>query len=224
METIEYGRLDVTNDNREYTTNIRRFPDYCPICNKIQEPKLVDAYLISSNFLELIFKCTNRDCNQLFLSKSYDNGYGFTISDSFPKTAIKIKFDEVIENLSPLFVEIYNQANSAEALDLKHVAGMGYRKSLEFLVKDYLINFKNHDEETIKKTFLGACIKNFLSDNVKQVAERATWLGNDETHYHRIWENKDIEDLKKLIQLTNYHISSEIETARYLEDMVNPKR
>jgi hypothetical protein len=34
-------------------------------------------------------------------------------------------------------------------------------------------------------------------------------LGNDELHYVRKWENKDINDLKKLIDATLHYISLE---------------
>ena len=42
----------------------------------------------------------------------------------------------------------------------------------------------------------------------------ATWLGKDETHYVRIWNDKDIEDLKMLMQLTVYWISRELLTRK----------
>jgi len=69
------------------------------------------------------------------------------------------------------------------------ICGVGYRKSLEFLIKDYLIGRAPEGEgqaaavEAIKKKFLGTCIKEDIEDaNIKLVAQRATWLGNDETH------------------------------------------
>jgi len=34
--------------------------------------------------------------------------------------------------------------------------------------------------------------------NVKAVANRATWLGNDETHYEKKYEQLDIKHLKEL--------------------------
>lgn len=52
------------------------------------------------------------------------------------------------------------------------------------------------------------------------MAERATWLGNDETHYVRKWENKDLKDLKNLIDLTVYFISMSLKALKYQEEMV----
>lgn len=221
LYTFKYQRLD-TNDNNTYPFNTK-VPDACPICNKVQEPKFINAYRLKESVIEAVFRCSSHTCGHIFISLHLKNEYSneYIIKLTYPKSPLKKEFNSYINNMSPLFVEIYNQANEAEERDLLHIAGMGYRKSLEFLIKDYLITFKKLDGDAIRKTFLGTCIKNHLSDNIKQVAERATWLGNDETHYHRVWEAMDIKDLKALIDLTVYYISSEIQTARYISEMEN---
>ncbi|KUP35771.1 hypothetical protein AU385_02765 [Bacillus halotolerans] len=170
-----------------------------------------------------MFKCNKRSCNHLFISLLSKSLYSYEVDLSYPTRPAKVQFNEDITQTSPLFVDIYNQANAAESSGLNHIAGMGYRKSLEFLIKDYLIKHRGEDEQTIKAAFLGKCIKQYLSENIKQVAERASWLGNDETHYHRVWEDRDIQDLKKLINLTVYWISSEIQTERYITEMDSRK-
>lgn len=222
----KFERLD-SNKNELGNFLLDRKPEKCPICNSIQEPSFVSAYKLNDNRIEAIFKCNKSTCKHLFISILKLNinysVYNCTLSKSYPTNPVRIEFDEDISTISPLFVNIYNQARNAEGIGLNHVAGMGYRKSLEFLIKDYLIKHKDEDEETIKEAFLGKCIKQYLSDNIKQVAERATWLGNDETHYHRVWEDKDIKDLKKLIDLTVYWISSEIQTDRYITEMDSRK-
>ena len=71
---------------------------------------------------------------------------------------------------------------------------------------------------------MGSCINEDVSDErIKQVAKRATWLGNDETHYVRKWEDKDVKDLVSLIDLTIRWIESEIETKKLLESMPERK-
>src|SRR5687767_3154472 len=52
-----------------------------------------------------------------------------------------------------------------------------------------------------------------------KIAKRATWLGNDATHYYRKWEDKDIHDLKNLIELTVLWIESVELTRQHEEDM-----
>lgn len=43
-----------------------------------------------------------------------------------------------------------------------------------------------------------------MIDNLqlKIVASRATWLGNDQTHYEQKYTDNDINDLKRLIKLS----------------------
>jgi len=44
-------------------------------------------------------------------------------------------------------------------------------------------------------------------------------LGNDETHYLRVWENHDIEDLKKLILLTLRWLEYALLSDQYFNEM-----
>ena len=70
------------------------------------------------------------------------------------------------------------------------------------------------------KTTLYNCIINYIDDPMTQsVAKRATWLGNDETHYLRKWEDKDIKDLKTLLQLTMNSIENQLLVQSYESEM-----
>ena len=132
----------------------------------------------------------------------------------------KSVFDKIIEEVSPSFCEIYNQAYAAEQMDLDQVCGVGYRKALEFLIKDYLISLNPDKEDKIKNKLLGNCIKDDVTDtNIKIVSERAAWLGNDETHYVRKWDGKDVSHLKGLINLCLHWIEAEIKTKKILSEM-----
>ena len=100
------------------------------------------------------------------------------------------------------------------------MTGIGLRKALEFLVKDFALKEHPDKEDAIKKTFLGSCIENYIDDaNVKECARRAAWLGNDETHYLRKWTDKDVKDLKLLITLTVHWIDNVLLTRKYLAEM-----
>jgi hypothetical protein len=117
-------------------------------------------------------------------------------------------------------VEVFVQASAAEQYQLAQVAGPGCRKSLEFLVKDYCISVHPDKRDTIMATLLGPCIQTYVDDqNIKDCARMAAWLGNDETHYERRWVDKDISDLKTLIELTTNWIRNHVLTRRYLEGM-----
>ena len=103
------------------------------------------------------------------------------------------------------------------------MCGVGYRKALEFLIKDYLIRKHPKDEAAIKAKPLGRCIDDDVEDpKTKAVAKRATWLGNDETHYRRLWLDKDLSDLKRLIELVLYWIEAEHLTEEAFQSMPDP--
>jgi hypothetical protein len=138
----------------------------------------------------------------------------------YPQTPHTAKISEGVAKISPKFVEIINQSFAAESHDLDQLVGIGLRKALEFLIKDYCICKHPDEEAEIKARPLGQCITDYISDsNIKDCAARATWLGNDETHYTRVWTEKDINDLKILIQLTKNWISNELLTERYRSTM-----
>jgi hypothetical protein len=129
-------------------------------------------------------------------------------------------FADAIRDISSTFCDIYGEAHKAEHLGLTQICGVGYRKALEFLIKDYLIKERPDDKAAIESTMLGQCIQRYVTDpKTKQVAERATWLGNDETHYQRRWIDKDLSDLKALISLALYWIEAEQLTAETLKSM-----
>ena len=63
-------------------------------------------------------------------------------------------------------------------------------------------------------------IKQYVDDDkIKECAELATWLGNDEAHYMRKWVDKDLGDLKILVDLTLHWIQSVKLTEKYKSDM-----
>lgn len=88
---------------------------------------------------------------------------------------------------------------------------MGYRKALEFLIKDYLIITIGEDAETIKRMELNNCISNKVTnEGLKTLAQRATWLGNDFTHYTRKFEEYELDDLKRFLDATIQWINMEL--------------
>jgi hypothetical protein len=138
----------------------------------------------------------------------------------FPTEYRTREFETLITSLSPQFIEIFAQASAAEHYGLDLICGPGYRKSLEFLLKDFLKSIHPKDTEKIENTQIGHLIAQYVSDlRLKVAASRATWLGNDETHYVRKWEEKDLSDLKKLIDLTVHWISMDVLTREFEESM-----
>lgn len=207
-----------------YSREIERKSVKCPFCGVINIPEYLFLKNVErSDFLNVFTQCTNPTCRNMFITQFSTVGVRKPVFTKILPTALPEKrtFSNIISELSPNFCEIYNQAYIAEQTNLMQICDTGYRKSLEFLIKDYLISTLPEDQhEAIKNKFLNNCIRDNISNiNIKTVASRAVWLGNDETHYTRKWEDKDINDLKSIIELTLHWIESEIRTQKLLEDM-----
>ena len=175
--------------------------------------------------VETVLRCPSNECGRLFIAryKSVRTPQGlllFELAELFPITMETTEHSDVIKALSPDFVAIFKQAESADKNHLDLICGPGYRKALEFLIKDYVIRAHPDKADEIKKLNLAKCIADHVADGkVKQVAARAVWLGNDETHYLRKWEEKDLNDLKMLISLTLHWIEMEELTKKVMADM-----
>ena len=208
------------NDTR-FTAKLSH-PDICPICNKGIVPKVISAVACYGGpdivNVAMLYLCPS--CYQAFLSVSR------CLSEPYPSLRIPVEtrtlyvapqkyfreeFEPEIRTLSPQFVEIYNQAAEAEASNLDELAGIGYRKALEFLVKDFCIHKNPDSADEIKSTMLGACIKKWIDDKrINTLAERAVWIGNDETHYVRKHTDLDIKDMKRFLKALLGFIAAEL--------------
>lgn len=209
---------------------LNTLPDFCPICNHAAQLIFINGFASRSRSvigarecMQTVVQCPRNDC------KRYSIAYYSTLSStmrnfkyeySLPKFNQPRCFSDSISEMSPEFISIYNQALDAESKGLDKITGVGFRKALEFLIKDYLIKNNPEREEDIKIKSLGNCIQDDVKDkNIKSVSKRAVWLGNDETHYIRKWDGKDVNDLKMLIDLTLYWIDSEELTLKLEQDM-----
>ena len=185
------------------------YPEYCPHCGKSISPERIhvsdseDSYSSGNARFVVTFRCSRSTCKKYFAVE-----YIFTsiselcsIAKYSYRPPIKVKLPENIEKVSPVFVEIYSQATVAESEALNQIAGVGYRKAAEFLIKDYAISKNKDDEEKIKAIMLGQVIADYLNDfpKIQALAKSVAWIGNDETHYVRRHDDKDIQDLKKFI-------------------------
>jgi len=209
--------------------------DHCPYCKhsmsltpqRLNYTLPIDEKYSKDNSLYAFYQCQRDACQKGFIAvfKYWHDGnkhpYNHNIlQEILPSIPVHKDWPHQVVDLSTNFVEIYNQAVSAEGYGLNHACGPTYRKSLEFLIKDYIIKKNPTDEESIKSKFLSNCINDYIeSENIKFCASRASWLGNDEVHYTRKWENKDIEDLKNLIQMAVNYIQDEMMMEHYKVDM-----
>ena len=222
--------LDVNAINLQGSgKNIRlnSVPDTCPICHHSIYPKgIITQDLIERSLAQAVFRCTREKCQEIFIAtyqntnKNVGSCFLYEFVRVAPISPNESDFPDTIKEISPSFVEIYDQSLAAESYNLNQLVGIGLRKALEFLIKDFAVNQHPEDEEKIRSSMLGKCIKDYIYDiNVKECTKRAVWLGNDETHYTRRWENKDIKDLKLLVRLTVNWIDNILLTQKYIKEM-----
>lgn len=134
-------------------------------------------------------------------------------------------FTELIMKISKKFCETYNEALYAHELNLRNIAGIGFRKSLEYLIKDYCIYLHPDSRDKIIANDLGICVAEYInSQTVRDFAERAVWLGNDESHYEKRWEDKGIDDLIDLIRLLINSIVEEEKRGKIVVEMPKQKK
>lgn len=196
----------------------------CPACHFGIEPRILySSYILSDSIgidrscrLYINFYCPK--CHEIFLGKfkgvlegGYHSGEVYmTLRGLFPRTVKPEEFSDNILGLSLAFVETYMQAQRAEASELNQICGIGYRKALEFLVKDYLCHKFPDEEENIKKESLGKNLNRIEDGKVQTLAKRATWIGNDETHYVRKHEDLDVGTMKTFIRAMVHFIDSDL--------------
>lgn len=177
----------------------------CPCCGIATSPTHLEGFAIShpdlphTIYAYVALYCPS--CHAIYSARYIGNrgSSSLCLESIFPKQATQISFSNNINNLSPMFISLYNQAAQAEAkIEINGLAGIGYRKALEFLIKDYLIKLKHQDKDTVTKMDLGNCV-NKLEGQIKTIAKASIWIGNDETHYFRKNPEYDIEDLKLFI-------------------------
>lgn len=228
-------KLTITDSNRKQHNANAALPNECPICHTKIQPYVIESCApINKYEAQIVLRCNSDECENYFIAYySYEEEAEEVVEVSTryvinlpykklkPVLVKEREFSDNINEISPDFISIYHEALEAENMGLEQITGVGYRKALEFLIKDYAKSTIDENEhKKIEKQSASQVIQNYIEDKrIKDMASRALWLGNDETHYLRKWIDKDITDLKRLIDLTIHWIEIEKETQQYKEDM-----
>lgn len=217
-ELLSIMNVESKSPEKEWVSHPRK----CPICDTSYGGNCIAAYSlpqysqygnnIENYLLYVLYHCNY--CNKLFLSiynKERFSEKGYQLEISVPREYHSIDLPESIRALSPMFEETYNDAYEAECHGLNTVCGLGYRKALEFLVKDYLIYKEPNEADIIAKMPLNTAIQQKIDDKkIKVLAERCAWLGNDEAHYVRKHEEYNVSDLKDFLNAITSYINTEL--------------
>lgn len=193
-------------------------PNHCPYCHTGVSNSPVLTIISEEGKPPLqaysIHYCPS--CNEIYFSHSIPTNpmresalYRDTIT--IPRERGNSDFSSAISKNFPDFTRIYNQSLTAESEQLDEIAGMGYRKALEFLIKDYAILRNPDKREEIARMSLSACINNYIeSSKLVTLSKASSWLGNDHVHYLKKHNAYDINNLKSFIKALAYFISCEL--------------
>jgi len=207
----------ISFQNQGYSVNV---PDACPVCHRHSEMGVIMADAVDNGQgVQVVCRCGYQGCRVFFIC-SYGPRPSSELLAVRPLKPPGNMFPETISRLSPTFVSIFKEADEAKHLGLKQVAGPGYRKAFEFLIKDYAKSLAPDKGKEIEKKFSGTIVDEFIPDaRIQAVAKRCLWLGNDETHYLRKWTEHDVEDLVVLIKLATDWVEIEHLSKSYLLEM-----
>lgn len=162
-------------------------PNICPHCHVVNNPSLQfnvaskDTDNSHSNIS--VWQCANQKCGKIFVAlyKVQDGKVkiirflnGLPKGPDWPKPILELQSTNGDSENKSKFIKTYLQSLEAESFGLDELAGMGYRKAIEYLVKDWAIKNNLEDKEKIEKSWLGAVIKGYYEDDLKEILERAT--------------------------------------------------
>lgn len=192
----------ITGMSRSHS--IINIPKQCPHCLLMVDPipsQYYDFNYSDENFLAVSFKCPSCDKHYVCTFLSDDESSSYCCKNTYPSSHYVLK-DKILENISPRFVDMYNQALLCEHNQHFDLSSIGYRAALEILVKDFAINTLNKDSVEVKKHSLYTAIKEYLncSDLIKS-ADVVRILGNDYAHYERKYPEHDFDVLKSYMDI-----------------------
>lgn len=186
MDAINFSRMIAYNAMNMNASMWQNYPQTkldvsrsttCPCCHKATADDLIPIMAINNanknddgDFLECdtvsVYRCSS--CNSLYAiwskhSKETTDDYSENIlydcivNAEYPFSTKVTEFSSEINHLSSDFIKIYNQSELAENQRLNTICGMGYRKSLEFLIDAIIKQSKEkiykQQIEILKKEF-----------------------------------------------------------------------
>ena len=134
--------MKVKYDNWENSEANVTVTDICPNCGRGIEPILKDSSFYKDEDRHILFLTLFCNSCKYAWVDSYD--YLSNYDDAIPRNLhyykeLPSEFPKEISELSPQGVKTYTQSLQAEVDGYDTLVGIGLRKSLEFIIKDYLI-------------------------------------------------------------------------------------
>lgn len=210
--------------------------EYCPHCGKEVMPIVIFAVASKKsteekNEVAVLTRCPRSECGKYNIQAYLSIKSRSHIGAFYEMTRLKYTYHPPLENdlprklneAFPAFKEIYDQSLKAESMGLDQIAGIGFRKSLEFLIKSYAISKDPDNQSKIEKETLSNTIKNRYGDfpKIQKLAELAAWIGNDETHFVKKHTEINISNMKEFLNAAALFIAADMEVdfaTAYIEE------
>lgn len=123
---------------------------------------------------------------------------------------------DAIKTISPQFAAIYDEAALAEQQNLLQICGLGYRKALEILVKDYAIGKDPINKDRINNKSLNACVLEYIETEIlRDFVIQASFLADQEVHYKSSWDDNAVRELKIMTDLIVQRLRFEAELKEF---------
>lgn len=196
-----YQKFSIGEDTFDF-----ELPGICPFCGigiqpQIPIPFRIPAVIPYKNGANTYFVFECPVCTETFFAV-YEQTFPQSAPNlvavfPHPKPTVLIPAD--LKELFPDFFELYNQANIAERNGLSKITGMAYRKALEILVKQYLIQQTPDEKEKILNEALGRSIDRISSAKIQSLAKAISWIGNDQTHMVQRHPDYNVPEMKNFM-------------------------
>lgn len=241
LETYDFTKQKII---KEFVSDFD-LPTKCPHCNQTGIQQFVNGVFIQDNTEDEIpsdriiksfsivtccLYCRNYSTNIInYKHNTWYTGYDLSIDFTYPPFEnLDNEPPQNIKDEYPDFYNIWKEATKAKNSGLHNLAGMGYRKSIEFLTTDYLLKNPIEGVETdwitSPRTTLMQKIDKLDKPRLVTLGKAIAYLGNDETHYTRIHEEYSIDDLISFIDLFISEIESDLKYKK-AEQLINkPKK
>lgn len=210
--------------------------EYCPHCGKEVMPKVIYSVATEKtskqgNQIAVLVRCPRSECKGYHVQAFSIGSAASGITHLTGLKPVRYTYLPYLENelpkklneAFPEFKEIYDQSLEAESMGLDQIAGIGFRKSLEFLIKSYAISKDPDNQLNIEKETLNNTIKSRYGDfpKIQKLAKLAAWIGNDETHFVKKHTEINISNMKEFLNAAALFIAADMEVdfaTAYIEE------
>lgn len=208
MSEYIFERLAVKVNGTEKFYNVPKM-NKCPHCHNGIAPYVLTTSEtdMETRTFAIIAQCPR--CSKYFIM-----AYKLPFGTNIPQPIEYIFTNEIdykdstkeLKKISERFIDVYTQALISEKYNLDKIASIGFRKSIEILIRDYLINFRKEDRIEILKLSLKDIIKKIPDSKIVDLTLSFNWIKYAESDDDFL-EKKDIEEMKKFIDIFSKFLS-----------------